>query len=143
MRGDPWQPVAMTGIERIRPEGLVRSPAFSHVAVVPPDATTIYVGGQNAVAPDGSLVGEGDAAVQSVRALENVKTALAAAGASVADVVQWTVLFVDGVDVAAAYQAIAADLASDEPALVTSALVSGLGSPGGLVEIGAIAAVVR
>jgi hypothetical protein len=28
----------MTAVERIRPEGLVRSPAFSHVAVVPPGA---------------------------------------------------------------------------------------------------------
>ena len=133
----------MTGIERLRPDGLVRSPAFSHVAIVPAGATTIYVGGQNAVDAGGSLVGAGDAAAQSARALANVKTALAAAGASVADVVQWTVLFVDGVDVAAAYGAIAADLASDEPALVTSALVAGLGVPGALVEIGAIAAVIR
>ena len=133
----------MTGIERLRPDGLVRSPAFSHVAIVPAGATTIYVGGQNAVDAEGSLVGAGDAAAQSARALANVKTALAAAVASVADVVQWTVLFVDGVDVAAAYGAIAADLASDEPALVTSALVAGLGVPGALVEIGAIAAVIR
>jgi enamine deaminase RidA (YjgF/YER057c/UK114 family) len=133
----------MSAIERIRPDGLVRSPAFSHVAVVPPGATTIYVGGQNAVAVDGSIVGAGDVAVQSARALENVKTALAAAGATVRDVVQWTVLFVDGADISAGYRAIAAELASDEPALVTAARVSGLGVPGALVEIGAIAALVR
>ncbi len=130
-------------IERLRPQGLVRSPAFSHVAVVPPGATTIYIGGQNAVDADGNLVGEGDAAAQSVRALENVRTALAAAGASLDDVVQWTVLFVEGVDVRAAYRAIAPDLASDEPALVTGATVSALGFPGALVEIAAVAAVVR
>lgn len=133
----------MSAIERLRPQGLVRSPAFSHVAVVPPGATTIYVGGQNAVAGDGSLVGDEDVAAQSVRAFENVKTALTAAGATVRDVVQWTVLFVDGVDIAAGYRAIASELASDEPALVTSARVAGLGVPGALVEIGAIAAVVR
>lgn len=130
-------------IERIRPEGLVHSPAFSHVAVVPAGATTIYVGGQNSVAADGSLVGEGDVATQSTRALENVKTALAAAGATIEDVVQWTVLFVDGVDIAAAYTAIGAELASDEPALVTGARVAGLGVPGALVEIAAVAAIVR
>jgi enamine deaminase RidA (YjgF/YER057c/UK114 family) len=133
----------MASIERIRPEGLVRSPAFSHVAVVPPDATTIYVGGQNAVDADGSLVGEGDVAVQSVRALANVKTALAAAGATIRDVVQWTVLFADGADITAGYQAVASEIASDEPALVTAARVAGLGVPGALVEIGAVAAVVR
>lgn len=130
-------------IERIRPEGLVHSPAFSHVAIVPAGATTIYVGGQNSVAVDGSLVGEGDIAAQATRALENVKTALAAAGATIEDVVQWTVLFLDGVDVAAAYNAIGSELASDEPALVTGARISGLGVPGALVEIGAVAAIVR
>jgi enamine deaminase RidA (YjgF/YER057c/UK114 family) len=133
----------MSSIERIRPEGLVRSPAFSHVAVVPAGATTIYVGGQNAVTADGALVGEGDVASQAIAALANVKTALAAAGASIADVVQWTVLFVDGVDITAGYRAIAAELASDDPALVTAARVSGLGMPGALVEIGAIAATIR
>lgn len=133
----------MASVERIRPEGLVRSPAFSHVAVVPPGATTIYVGGQNAVDADGALVGEGDVAVQSARALENAKTALAAAGATIRDVVQWTVLFVDGADIAAGYQAVASELASDEPALVTAARVAGLAVPGALVEIGAVAAVLR
>lgn len=130
-------------IQRLRPQGLVSSPAFSHVAIVPPGATTIYVGGQNAVDADGTLVGAGDAAVQSARALENAKTALAAAGATVGDVVQWTVLFVDGADLAAGYGAIASELASDEPALVTAAFVAGLGVPGALVEISAVAAVLR
>ncbi len=133
----------MTSIQRLRPEGLVSSPAFSHVAVVPPGATTIYVGGQNAVDADGAFVGVGDVAAQSVRAMANAKVALAAAGASVADVVQWTVYFVEGTDLAAGYGAIASELASDEPALVSAALVAGLGVPGALVEISAVAAVVR
>ena len=133
----------MSSVQRFRPPGLVSSPAFSHVAVVPPGATTIYVGGQNAVDVDGSLVGPGDIAIQSRRALENAKTALDAVGATIDDVVQWTVLFVDGSDIAAAYGAIAGELASIEPALVTSARVAGLGVPGALVEIAAVAAVVR
>ena len=66
---------------------------------------------------------------------------LEAAGATIDDVVQWTVLFVDGVDLAAAYGAIAGDLGSEEPALVSSARVAGLGVSGALVEISAIAAV--
>lgn len=133
----------MTQIQRLRPDGLIVSPAFSHVAVVPPGATTIYVGGQNAVDADGALIGDGDVAAQSVRALQNVTTALAAAGATLADVVQWTVLFVDGVDLAAGYGAIAGDLAAEEPGLVTAARVAGLGVPGALVEISAVAAVIR
>ena len=133
----------MSSIQFLRPEGLVRSPAFSHVAVVPPGATTIYVGGQNAVDANGTLVGTDDVAAQASRALSNVKIALEAVGATVGNVVQWTVLFVDGVDLAAAYGAIAADLASDEPPLVTGARVAGLGVRGALVEISAIAAIVQ
>jgi enamine deaminase RidA (YjgF/YER057c/UK114 family) len=133
----------MASIQRLRPSGLVVSPAFSHVAVVPPGATTIYVGGQNAVDADGALVGADDVAAQSIRALANAKVALQSVGASVDDVVQWTVLIVDGADLGAAYGSIASDLASDEPALVTAARVAGLGMPGALVEISAIAAVLR
>jgi enamine deaminase RidA (YjgF/YER057c/UK114 family) len=90
----------MAPIQRLRPQGLLSSPAFSHVAIVPP-------------------------------------------GATLGDVVQWTVLFVDGADLAAGYGAIASELASEEPALVTAARVAGLGVPGALVEISAVAAVVR
>lgn len=133
----------MSSIQRLRPEGLVTSPAFSHVAIVPPGATTIYVGGQNAVDAEGVLVGQDDVAVQSTRAMANAKTALAAAGATFKDVVQWTVLFVDGADIAAGYGAIASELASDEPALVTAAFVSGLGVRGALDEVSAVAAVLR
>lgn len=133
----------MTSIQRIRPAGLVVSPAFSHVAVVPPGATSIYVGGQDAVDENGTLVGAGDVAVQAARALANAVTALRAVGAGTDDVVQWTVLFVEGVDLAAAYGAIAKALVSEEPPLVTAARVAGLGVPGALVEISAVAAVVR
>jgi enamine deaminase RidA (YjgF/YER057c/UK114 family) len=133
----------MTSIQLVRPEGLVSSPAFSHVAVVPPGATTIYIGGQDAVDAEGSIVGAGDVAVQSTRALANARIALESVGATFSDVVQWTVLFVDGVDLGAAYGAIAADLAAETPPLVVASRVAGLGVPGALVEISAIAAVMR
>lgn len=133
----------MDAIAKLRPEGLVRSPVFSHVAVVPPGATTIYVGGQNSVDASGTLVGGDDVAAQAVQALANAKVALDAAGATLADVVHWTVVLTEGVDVAAAYGAIASDLASDEPPLVSALVVAGLAVPGALVEISAVAAVVR
>jgi hypothetical protein len=53
------------------------------------------------------------------------------------------VLFVDGADLTAGYGAIASEPAPDEPALVTAARVAGLGVPGALVEISAVAAVQR
>lgn len=128
-------------ITRLQPAGLVASPAFSHVAVVPPGATTIYVGGQNGVDATGAVVSD-DVAEQSVRAIDNAGIALDAAGATFADVVQWTVLVVADADLGAAYGAIAPRLAVDgAPALVTAARVAGLGVPGALIEVSAIAAV--
>lgn len=130
-------------IQRLQPEGLVVSPAFSHVAVVPAGATTIYLGGQNGVDATGALVST-DVAAQSVRAVENARVALAAAGATLADVVQWTVLIHVDADVGAAYGAIAPALATGgAPPLVTAARVAGLGVPGALIEVSAVAAVVE
>ncbi len=126
----------------MQPAGLVVSPAFSHVAVVPAGATTIYVGGQNGVDETGAVVSK-DVAEQSRRALENAGVALAAAGASFADVVQWSVLLVADVDIDAVYRAIAPMLAGPgAPPLVTAARVAGLGVPGALIEVSAIAALV-
>jgi enamine deaminase RidA (YjgF/YER057c/UK114 family) len=136
-----WQASAME-IRYLQPGGLVRSPAFSHGAVIPPGATTIYIGGQNGVDETGQVVASHDAAAQAVQAVDNVETVLRAAGATLADVVAWTVLIAADADVAAAYGAIAPRLArAGAPPLVTAARVTGLAVPGALLEISAIAAV--
>ena len=124
----------------LRPEGLVRSPAFSHVAVVPPGATTLYIGGQNAVDGDGTLVGGDDIAAQTQQVMTNLHIALAAAGASVQDLVMMTILLVDGVDLDAAYPVAAAELAGAAPPVVAMR-VAGLAVPGALLEVSAVAAV--
>lgn len=129
------------GIEFLQPDGLVRSPAFSHAAVVPAGAATIYVGGQNGVDENGQVVDPDDVAAQSVRAVDNVEVALRAAGADLSDVVSWTVLIAADADITAAYGAIAPRLArAGAPPLVTAARVAGLAVPGALLEISAIAA---
>jgi enamine deaminase RidA (YjgF/YER057c/UK114 family) len=130
-------------ITRMQPAGLVVSPAFSHVAVVPAGATTIYVGGQNGVDETGALVSD-DVAEQSLRAIDNAEVALKAAGATLADVVQWTVFIAADADLNAAYGAVGPRLGaagSGLPPLVSAARVAGLGVPGALVEVSAIAAV--
>jgi enamine deaminase RidA (YjgF/YER057c/UK114 family) len=124
----------------LRPEGLVQSPAFTHVSVVPPGATTVYIGGQNAVDGDGTLVGGDDAAAQTQQVMRNLHVALAAAGATVHDLVMMTVLFVDGVDLAVAYPVAAAELAGAAPPVV-GVRVAGLAVPGALVEVSAVAVV--
>jgi enamine deaminase RidA (YjgF/YER057c/UK114 family) len=135
-----WHASAME-IRYLQPDGLVRSPAFSHAAVIPPGATMIYIGGQNGVDETGQVIASHDVAAQAARAVDNAETALRAAGATLADVVAWTVLIAAGADVAAAYGAIAPRLArAGAPPLVTAARVAGLAVPGALLEISAIAA---
>jgi enamine deaminase RidA (YjgF/YER057c/UK114 family) len=130
----------MTQKSLLRPEGLVSSPAFTHVAVVPPGATTVYIGGQNAVDGDGTLIGGNDVAAQTQQVMTNLHVALAAAGATVHDLVMMTILVVDGVDLNAAYPVAAAELAGAAPPVV-AARVAGLAVPGALLEVSAVAAV--
>ncbi len=124
----------------LRPDGLVHSPAFTHIAVVPPGATTIYIGGQNAVDSDGQLIGAGDIAAQTQRTMHNLRIALAAAGATVHDLVMLTICVVDGVDLTQAYPVAAAALEGATPPVVVMR-VAGLAVPGALVEVSAVAAV--
>lgn len=134
----------MDSISLLQPDGLVVAPFFSQVAVVPPTATTIYVGGQNAVDETGALVGGDDAAAQTKRVYANLGTALAAAGAGFGDLVSVSVLVVGGVDIEAAYGVAAEAMGGlPKPPLVTLARVAGLARPGALVEVSAIAAVQR
>ena len=124
----------------IDPPELPGNPAFAQGMVLPA-GPTLYVGGQNGVDDTGALVSM-DVAEQSVRTMDNVSTALAAAGATLADVVQFTVLIAEDADLGAAYGAIAPRLATGgAPALVTAARVAGLGVPGALIEVSAIAAI--
>ena len=79
-------------VEFLNPDGLPRNPAFSNIAVVSGSVRTIYVGGQDAVNADGTIVGIGDIATQTEQVLRNLRTALAAAGAGPEHVVKWSVL---------------------------------------------------
>lgn len=132
----------MTEFSLLRPDGLVRSPAFSHVAVVPPGATTIYVGGQDAVDADGNLVGGDDIVAQTRQVMANLVTALAAAGATVHDLVSVTVLIAEGADLAQAYPVAAQALDGAVPTVLATR-VAALGVPGTLIEVSAVAAVFR
>jgi len=79
----------MSTLEHLRPEGLQHNPAYSHV-VVASGTRTIYTAGQVSIDQRGTLVGADDLAAQTTQAMRNVGLALAAAGASYADIVKIT-----------------------------------------------------
>ena len=60
---------------------------YSHV-VSTSGGRTVYVAGQIAMDKDGKVVGVGDLRAQTTQVFENVKAALAAAGATLSDVVK-------------------------------------------------------
>jgi enamine deaminase RidA (YjgF/YER057c/UK114 family) len=127
-------------VRHINPEGLHRSPAFSQAVVVEQPAKTIYIGGQNGVDADGKLVGS-TVGEQSRQAFRNLATVLESEGASLANIVQWTIAVVDGNSFdegVAAFQEVWNP--ADPPPAITVHVVAGLG-PGFLVEIDAVAAV--
>jgi enamine deaminase RidA (YjgF/YER057c/UK114 family) len=78
----------------LRPDGLVQSPAFSHV---------------------GKLVGGDDVAAQTQQVMKNLHVALAAAGVTVHDL---------DADLTAAYPVAAAELAGAAPTVVAARVAS-------------------
>lgn len=127
-------------VEFLNPAGLNRNPAFSNVAMVSGSVRTIYIGGQDAVDAEGTIVGIGDIAAQTEQVLRNLRTALAAAGAGPEHVVKWNVFIVDGQDFRAGYAAFQRVWGDQpNPPVITAAVVKGLAHPDFLVEMDAIA----
>ena len=84
----------MSKLDHPRPDGLLHNPSFSQV-VVATGTRTVYIAGQVSIDERGTLVGAGDLAAQTAQVMRNVGLALAAAGASYADLVKITTYVVD------------------------------------------------
>ena len=131
----------MTTIEHPRAEGLLYNPAFSQV-VVASGTRTIYTAGQVSIDERGALIGAGDLAVQTAQAMRNVGLALAAAGATYADIVKITyVVNYKPEHRAVVGRARAPFFANGTPPASTLVGVAALALPDWLVEIEAVAIV--
>jgi enamine deaminase RidA (YjgF/YER057c/UK114 family) len=73
----------------LNPDQLSRPPGYSHVVEMTGPGRTVWIAGQLGIDRSGKLVGEReDFRAQAVQTFENLKAALAAVGATFADVVK-------------------------------------------------------
>jgi enamine deaminase RidA (YjgF/YER057c/UK114 family) len=118
----------------INPPELFAPPGFSHVAVAA-GQRLVFVAGQVALAPDFSVIGEGDLAAQTRAAMESVGIALRAAGAGWDDVVRRTIYTVAPTEFEVIARAIAevTGESADPPQTIIG--VTGLALPQLMIEI--------
>lgn len=127
-------------IQHLNPDGLHKSPAFTQAILVSGAHKTLYIGGQNAMNENGETIGKGDLAAQTTQALKNVGVILASAGASLENVVRWTIYVVQDQAVELGFQAFMQEWgARPNPATISVVYVAGLVNPEWLVEVEAIA----
>lgn len=115
---------------------------YAYAATAPAEARLIFLAGACPLNEDGSTAAVGDYAGQAAKALENMRTALADAGASVEDVISTRVLVASArrEDLVAAWEVVR-DAFGTHDAPSTLLGVTVLGYQDQLVEIEAIAAV--
>ncbi len=124
----------------IRAEGL--SEPISHYSDAVRAGDAIYVSGQASLDGQGRLVGAGDVVAQTRQVLENMKTVLAAAGATLDDVVQVTVYLANCIDRPKVNEVRQAYFGANRPAS-TLIGINEFAISGMLVEIDAVAVVRR
>ena len=122
-----------------KPEGMAAATGYSHV--VSASGRFVSVAGQVAMDEHGELVGEGDPAAQAERVFENLRLALAAVGASFADVVKFGVYTTDIAILPVVREVRDRYVDTANPPASTAIQVGALFRPGYLLEIEAFAVV--
>ena len=120
----------------------LRSPngVFSQATVVEATGRLVFVSGMTARRPDGSIAGVGDIREQTRQVLENVQSAVRAAGGTLEDVCRVDVYVRNMEDFAKIHEIRARYFAEPLPAS-TMVEVSKLAHPDYLIEINAIAVI--
>ncbi|AIA08556.1 endoribonuclease L-PSP [Streptomyces noursei ZPM] len=134
--------IVARAITLIRSAALSDVAEYAYAATAPADSRLIFLAGACPLNDDGSTAAIGDYAGQALKAVENMRTALTAAGASLQDVISTRVLVASGrrEDLVTAWQVVRDSFADhDVPSTLMGVTV--LGYEDQLVEIEAVAAV--
>jgi len=126
----------------INPDALLKPRGYTHIVTISGPAKLIFISGQVAVDKEGKLVGPGDLKTQIRQAASNLKAALAAAGATSADIVKTNTYIVNykQSDYSAMREARGELFPDGEPPASTLVGVTSLAVEGLMVEMEAIAA---
>ncbi len=127
----------------VRAPGLYSAAPYAYASVAPP-GSLVFTAGACPIDESGVVPDPGDYAAQAERVIANLRTALAAAGAALDDVVKTTVYVVsaDQSDLVAVWNVVhAAFGVHDAPSTLLG--VAALGYTDQLVEVEAVAAIVR
>jgi enamine deaminase RidA (YjgF/YER057c/UK114 family) len=120
------------------PTGLSKPPGYTHVVEITGPARIVYIAGQLGLDKEGKAVG--DFRAQTVQAFDNLKIALAAAGAGFEHVVKINNYLVDiAANIATFREVRDRYLNTAAPPASTAVGVPGLARAGALFEIEAIA----
>lgn len=126
-------------VKHLNPPTLPKPTGYTHVVEVA-GGRTLYVSGQIALDRDGAVVGKDDLKAQTRQVFENLKAALAAAGATLDHVVKITVFMTDVSDLQAFREVRNSYFTKDLPASSLVQVVR-LVRPELLIEIEAVAVV--
>lgn len=135
----------MTAKQVFQPAGVfdphaVFGPGSYRQAIRTGGGEIVWIAGQAAIAPDGTVIGVGDIEAQTVAVCENLLACLDAAGASIHDLVKVTTFYVDR-----AHRATIAEVRrrylGEAEFVHTGLIIDGLADPALLLEIEAIAVV--
>jgi len=129
-------------VSLIRSNALSDAAEYAYAATAPADARLIFLAGSCPLLEDGTTAAIGDYRGQAATCIANMKTALAAAGASIEDVVSTRVLVASTqrADLVAAWEVVRDAFGHhDVPSTLIGVTV--LGYDHQLVEVEAIAAV--
>lgn len=131
-----------SAVTLIRSSSLSAAAEYAYAATAPAGARLIFLAGACPLNEDGSTAAPGDYAGQAAKAVENMRTALADAGAALDDVISTRVLVASSsrADLVAAWEVVR-DAFGDHDVPSTLMGVTVLGYDDQLVEIEATAAV--
>lgn len=132
----------MGKIDYINPANMVKPRGYSHAISVSGNYRTVYIGGQNAIAENGSLVGKGNLGEQTEQVLANIEKILESVGAKLENIVKFNIHILQGQNPQEGFMAFQKiwSMHQNYPT-ITVVFVAGLGNPDWLVEIDAVAVI--